>query len=53
LLAWSIQRGETAESLMQMPFYHPVLEEMLPLALQEIVRKVPRTGNVPPGFVMA
>ena len=51
LLAWSIQRGETAESLMQMPFYHPVIEEMLPLALQDIVRKVPRTGSVPAGFV--
>ncbi|RJX30734.1 MAG: dihydrolipoyl dehydrogenase [Oxalobacter sp.] len=52
LLAWSIQRGETAESLMQMPFYHPVVEEMLPLALQDIVRKVPRAGGVPAGFIL-
>jgi dihydrolipoamide dehydrogenase len=52
LLAWSIQRGETAEQLMQMPFYHPVVEEMLPLALQEIVRKVPRTARVPAGYVL-
>ena len=52
LLAWSIQRGETAEQLMQMPFYHPVVEEMLPLALQEIVRKVSRSTNLPAGFVL-
>ncbi|QAU34515.1 dihydrolipoyl dehydrogenase [Janthinobacterium sp. 17J80-10] len=39
LLAWAIQRRETAASLLQLPFYHPVLEEMLQTALQEIVRQ--------------
>lgn len=37
LLAWAIQRGETAHGLLQLPFYHPVLEEMLQTALQDIV----------------
>jgi dihydrolipoamide dehydrogenase len=39
LLAWSIQRGETARSLLQAPFYHPVLEELLQSALQDIARQ--------------
>lgn len=39
LLAWAIARGETAESLLEMPFYHPTIEEMLPTALSDIVRQ--------------
>ena len=39
LLAWAIQRQETAASLLRLPFYHPVLEEMLQTALQDIVRQ--------------
>lgn len=41
LLAWAIQRGETAAQLLEMPFYHPVMEEIIQSALQEIVRKLP------------
>ena len=41
LLAWAIQRGETAHSLLQLPFYHPVIEEMLQTALKEIAQKFP------------
>ncbi len=52
LLAWSIQRGELAEDLLQMPFYHPVLEEMLKTALQDIVRKLPGTRSIPVGLVL-
>lgn len=37
-LAWAIQRGETAQSLLEMPFYHPVIEEMLASALQGIAK---------------
>lgn len=37
-LAWAIQRGETAQSLLEMPFYHPVIEEMLASALQDIAK---------------
>ena len=40
LLAWAVQRGETAGSLLQAPFYHPVLEEMLQSALQDVVRQL-------------
>lgn len=39
LLAWAIQRGETAESLLEMPFYHPTIEEMVQSALSEIVKQ--------------
>ena len=41
LLAWAIQRGETAQSLLQLPFYHPVVEELLQTALQGIAEKFP------------
>ena len=52
LLAWSLQRGESAESLLEMPFYHPVLEEMLQAALQEIIRKLPGTRSIPAGLAV-
>lgn len=39
LLAWAIQRGETAESLLEMPFYHPTIEEVVQSALFDIVKK--------------
>lgn len=51
LLAWAIQRGETATSLLELPFYHPVMEEMLQTALQEIAKKVTMPGGVPLGLV--
>lgn len=48
LLAWAIQRGETAQSLLQMPFYHPTIEEMVQTALADIVgqRAGAHTGPV-------
>ncbi|MGB9192444.1 MAG: dihydrolipoamide dehydrogenase, partial [Azonexus sp.] len=48
LLAWAIQRGETAQSLLQLPFYHPVVEEMLQTALKEIAQKFP--DDLPSGL---
>lgn len=36
LLAWAIQRGETARELLALPFYHPTVEEMLQTALKDI-----------------
>jgi dihydrolipoamide dehydrogenase len=36
LIAWAVQRGETATRLLEMPFYHPTLEEGLKTALREI-----------------
>jgi dihydrolipoamide dehydrogenase len=50
LLAWAIQRGETAQDLLAMPFYHPVVEEILPDALQEIVSQLPENDDLPKGF---
>lgn len=42
LLAWTIQAGMTVEQILQMPFYHPVLEEG--------VRTAFRTANHALGF---
>jgi dihydrolipoamide dehydrogenase len=41
LLAWAIQRGETVRSLLQMPFYHPTVEELVQSALLDIARRLP------------
>jgi len=40
LLAWAIGRGETATSLLDLPFYHPTLEEGLKAGLREICHTV-------------
>lgn len=53
LLAWAINRGETAQTLLQMPFYHPTTEEALQSALQDIARKRPRTHDLPIGLALA
>lgn len=49
LLAWAIQRGETAHSLLQLPFYHPVVEELLQTALKEIAERF--ADGLPVGLV--
>lgn len=43
LLAWSIERGETASSLLDRPFYHPTFEEGLKPALRAICESVHAT----------
>lgn len=50
MLAWAIQRKETAASLLEMPFYHPVLEEMLQTALQDLVRQSKSKSPYPFGL---
>ncbi|HEY8375508.1 MAG TPA: FAD-dependent oxidoreductase, partial [Nannocystis sp.] len=40
LLAWAIQQGTTVERALQLPFYHPVIEEGLRTALQQARRNV-------------
>jgi dihydrolipoamide dehydrogenase len=40
LMAWSIQQGMTVGQLLQMPFYHPVIEEALQAALNDLYAKV-------------
>ena len=40
LLAWAIQRGETVEGLLAMPYYHPSIEEMVQSALKDAARQM-------------
>jgi dihydrolipoamide dehydrogenase len=40
LLAWAIEQGETATSVLHHPFYHPTFEEGLKPALSEISETV-------------
>jgi len=46
LLAWSVQRGDTVQQMLDSPFYHPVLEEGLRSALRHLQREL-RMGPVP------
>jgi dihydrolipoamide dehydrogenase len=48
LLAWSIQQGLTVGDLIQMPYYHPVIEEALQAALNDLYAKV---ENKNPGAI--
>lgn len=50
LLAWAIQRGESADSLLEMPFYHPAIEEMLHSALSDIVKQRASVRSSPAGL---
>lgn len=50
LLAWAIQRGETAASLLEMPFYHPTVAEMLQSALSDIIRQQNTPHSSPIGL---
>lgn len=38
LLAWSAQRGDTVQEMLDSPFYHPVIEEGLRSALRDLQR---------------
>ncbi|MDQ7073975.1 MAG: dihydrolipoyl dehydrogenase [Gammaproteobacteria bacterium] len=40
LLAWSMQQEQTVFDVLRMPFYHPVLEEALQAALNDLRSKV-------------
>jgi dihydrolipoamide dehydrogenase len=46
LLAWSVQRGDTVQQMLDSPFYHPVVEEGLRTALRHLQRAL-RMGPVP------
>ena len=46
LLAWSVQRGDTVQQMLDSPFYHPVIEEGLRTALRNLQRAL-RMGPVP------
>jgi dihydrolipoamide dehydrogenase len=40
LIAWAIERGETAAGLLKLPFYHPTLEEGLKQPLRQICEAI-------------
>ena len=46
LLAWSVQRGDTVQQMLDSPFYHPVIEEGLRTALRQLQRAL-HMGPVP------
>lgn len=46
LLAWSAQRGDSVQQMLDSPFYHPVIEEGLRTALRELQRAL-RMGPPP------
>ena len=47
LLAWSIQQRLTVHDLLKMPFYHPVIEEGLRTALEDLARKLHDQSDAP------
>jgi len=47
LLAWCIQQELTVGQLLQMPFYHPVIEEALQAALYDLYHKVEAKNQTP------
>jgi dihydrolipoamide dehydrogenase len=46
LLAWSAQRGDTVQQMLDSPYYHPVIEEGLRTALRQLQRQL-RMGPPP------
>lgn len=40
LLAWAVQRGDTVQDLLGLPYYHPSIEEMLQSALKDALRQL-------------
>ncbi|TAM89642.1 MAG: dihydrolipoyl dehydrogenase [Candidimonas sp.] len=47
LLAWAVQKAMTVDELLQLPFYHPVVEEGLRSALQAARRALGRKRQTP------
>lgn len=45
LLACGIQSGMTAQQMLELPFYHPTMEEMVQSALQDIVKQQGDSGT--------
>ena len=40
LLAWALQAGMTVDGMLEMPFYHPVVEEGLRTALRDLAARI-------------
>lgn len=47
LLAWCIQQRLTVHEMLKMPFYHPVIEEGLRAALEQVERNLPHAQGQP------
>lgn len=47
LLTWCIQQDMTVGQLLQLPFYHPVIEEALQAALYDLYSKVEAKNDTP------
>ncbi len=47
LLAWSVQRGDTVQQMLDSPFYHPVVEEGLRTALRHAQRALQLPAPAP------
>lgn len=47
LLAWSVQRGDTVQQMLDSPFYHPVIEEGLRTGLRSLLDALQRLPPVP------
>jgi len=47
LLAWSVQRGDTVQQMLDSPFYHPVVEEGLRTALRDAQRALKLAAPAP------
>ncbi|NND37729.1 MAG: dihydrolipoyl dehydrogenase, partial [Gammaproteobacteria bacterium] len=48
LLAWIVQEGLPVSKVLEMPVYHPVLEEGMRTALRELARKLKLSGQCRP-----
>ncbi|MEM6929750.1 MAG: dihydrolipoyl dehydrogenase, partial [Myxococcota bacterium] len=45
LLAWAVQRSQLVEELLDMPFYHPVIEEGVRTALRDLAKNLRLLGG--------
>ena len=45
LLAWAVQLGTTVDRALELPFYHPVIEEGIRTALRQLGRELRLTGK--------
>jgi dihydrolipoamide dehydrogenase len=46
LLAWAVQSRLTVEQMLEMPFYHPVVEEGVRTALRDLASNVVKGDSV-------
>lgn len=48
LLAWAAQRGMSVQAMLEMPYYHPVIEEGIRTALRDLARELKIEGRCRP-----